>query len=124
MSEIIQLEAHRRPRKGLGYEPPETDGNYLQNMAQGTRFLAKRKGDSGSLLSQFILCTDPLSMPVVCLGESQDGLSGSFTWRDPDLFCQDWKYYFTLEVTDVKNGNSNKIQPGAVESHGNDPGSN
>lgn len=124
MSNITNLqEVRSRPRKGMGYEPP-SGKPWLLDLKQGTRFLAKRRGDSGSLLTQFVVCTDPRAMPTVMLGESTDGMSGSFHWRDPDIFSQDWTFYYTLEVADMNNGNSNSILPGTMESHGYDPGSN
>lgn len=124
MSDVIQFKDHKpAPRKGMGYQPPPTSSNWLVEMAEGTRFLAKRKGDGGSLLTQFIVCTDPKAMPVVMLGESIDNVTGTFNWRVPELFSQDWDFHYTLEIMD-KHGNSNKVQPGPVESHGNDPGSN
>lgn len=104
MNNVIDIAEAKTARKGMGYQPPPTKGNWLEDMVQGTRFLAKRKSDSGSRLTEFIIATDPKTIGMVLLGESQGG-GGAFFWHDPDLFCQDHKFYLILEVMDKKDDN-------------------
>lgn len=111
MNEHIQdniVSFHPQRRKGLGYEPPG-GSNWLSELQHGTRFLAKLKSDSGSRLTDFIVTTDPRTMFPVLLGENINSREATFSWRDPELFSQDWKFYITIEVVNP-DGNSDKVQ--------------
>lgn len=114
MNNVINIQDAHKPRKGMGYEPPPTKGNWLEDMVQGTRFLAKRKFDGGSKLTEFVVATDPKTIETVLLGESCNGM-GSFAWHDPDIFCQDHKFYLVLEVMDKKDDNNLLPRPMASD---------
>src|SRR5260370_41026079 len=96
--------------QAAGNEPPGV-GNWLGRMVAGTRFLAKRKGMSGSEVDDFIVSTDPATMPVVLLAKNINGRDGVFAWHDPIIFCKDHTFYMTLEVLEPKDkdGNSHKV---------------
>src|SRR5258705_13023823 len=103
-----------RPQLG-GKEPPG-GSNWLSRMVPGTRFLAKRRGLAGSEVDDFIVSTDPKTMPVVLLAKNINGRDGVFAWHDPVIFCKDHTFYMTLEVIEPKDGNINKISTEPVAS--------
>lgn len=117
---VVQLSDHRL---GLhGKEPPEGEGkNWLGRMKHGTRFLAMKKSDHGSIVGDFVVLTDPATMPVVLLGEnSLDGKGNNIKpqWRDPEKFSADYRWYITLEVVEQNHGNINPVHTEPVASDG------
>lgn len=97
---------------------PADGGNWLKNMINGTRFLAVRKGQDSSELYDFVLASDPQSMPAVFLGENLNSREGGFKFRDPVKFCRDYDLYMTLEVIEPTNGNSNSLPEGTMGGDG------
>lgn len=95
----------------------DTSGNWLRDMKHGTRFLASRKSDNSSKLHDFIVASDPKSMPAVFIGEDINSQQGGFRFVDPKIFVRDYGFFMTLEVIEPPNGDDNQIQPGAVVSN-------
>lgn len=89
-------------------------GNWLTNMQHGTRFLASRKSSGESKLCDFIVASDPKSMPAVFIGEDVNSPSGGFRFVDPKKFIRDYEFFMTLEVIEPPNGDNNQVQPGPV----------
>lgn len=94
---------------------PSGGDNYLLNMKNGTRFLASRKALNDSVLHDFIVASDPKSMPAVFICENNGGV-GEFRFVDPHKFVRDYEFYMTLEVVEMPDGNSNQIPTGTVAS--------
>ena len=92
-------------------------GNWLRNMAHGTRFLARRNSMNDSKLCDFVVASDPRAMPAVFLGEEINSREGGFRFVDPDRFIRDYSFYMTLEILEPPNGNNNQIQPIPVVSN-------
>lgn len=90
-------------------------GNWLRDMTHGTRFLASRRSDGNSKLCDFIVASDPKSMPAVFLGEDINSPQGGFRFVDPDKFIKDYGYYSVLEILEPSNGNNSEVLPGAVD---------
>lgn len=95
-------------------------GNWLRGMVSGTRFLAKRISDNSSELIDFVVGSDPKSMPAVFLGRNINAPDGRFTFVDPKIFVRDYSHFMTLEVLETQHGDDNQVQSGAV---GSDDGS-
>lgn len=104
------------PRTLTGSGDPPGTGNWLGRMVAGTRFFAKRKNVVGSEVDDFVVYTDPSTMPVVLLAKNTQSRDGELCWHDPIVFSKNYTYYMTLEVLEPKNGNSNKIPTGPVVS--------
>jgi hypothetical protein len=99
-----------------GKEPPGSGSNWVSKFEQGTRFLAKRKNEAGSRLSDFVLMTDPKTMNAVLLGENMNTRDGGIFWRDPEIFSHDYKFYLIIEILEPKDGNDHKISTEPVVS--------
>lgn len=96
-----------------GTGPPDAPkGNWLRQLQQGTRFLARRKGTTGSALDDFVVATDPSKMEVVLLGENKNG-TGLLGWHESALFSKEYKLVFTLEV--IKHDDDQQVHTGPVE---------
>lgn len=96
-----------------GTGPPDAPkGDWLRQLQQGTRFLARRKGTTGSALEDFVVATDPSKMEVVLLAENKNG-TGLLSWHETALFSKEYKLVFTLEV--IKNDDTQQIHTGSVE---------
>lgn len=102
-------------REGKDSEPP--NGNWLKEMPQGTRFLASLKAVNDARLHDFIVASDPKKMEAVLLGENHGG-TGEFCFWNPVKFVRDYEFFMTLEVLELEDGNSNKIQKGRVGGDG------
>lgn len=90
-----------------------TGTNWLRDIPQGTRFLARRKGYTGAELEDFVVATDPKTMEVVLLAKNVGG-AGVFCWYETEVFSKDYRWIFTLEVMD--NVNDKHIHSGSVGS--------
>lgn len=97
---------------------PSDGGCWIKEMVNGTRFLAVRKSEVSSLLHDFVVASDPKSMPAIFLGEELNTREGAFRWRDPIKFCRDYDLFMTLEVVEMKDGNTNSLQTGRMEGDG------
>lgn len=104
-------------RKARGTEPPGEGKNWVSSFEHGTRFLAKKKHEGGSTLTDFVLMTDPKKMEgVILLGENINTREGFVSWRDPELFSNDYRFYKIIEILEPSNGNSDTIPTGPVAS--------
>lgn len=103
-------------RLALASKEPPKGGNWLSNLAQGTRFLASQKSNGNSTLYDFMVGTDPTKMPAVMLGYELGHRDGGFRWVDPVKFSRDYEFFMTIEV-EQDNG-STEIQTGRVDSDG------
>lgn len=92
-----------------------TGNNWLRNMTHGTRFLATDRRVGGSKLCDFVVASDPKSMPAVFIGEDINSPHGGFRFVDPEKFVKDYGFYMTLEVLEPPDGNDNKIPAGRVD---------
>lgn len=92
------------------------DGNWLRQMCHGTRFLATSRTDNSSELIDFVVASDPKSMPAVYLGRDINSPHGGFKFYRPDKFVRDYDFFMTLEILEPPNGDDNQVQPGAVVS--------
>lgn len=101
-----------RPQTNDG-EPPGS-GNWLARMDKGTRFLAKHKQDAGSKVDDFVVYTDPSTMPVVLLGKNTYGHDSEVVWHDPTIFSKNYRFYTILEVLEPNDGNSDTLSTGPV----------
>lgn len=77
-------------------------------MKSGTRFLAKRRAMNDSNLCDFIVASDPQSMPAVFVGEDIHSPQGGFRFVDPKVFVRDYEFFMTLEVI-KPNANNNQV---------------
>jgi len=102
---IIDLEERRRIRQATGGgRPPEGGSNWLTDLPNGTRFLAKETGRPGSELDDFVITTPPTSLEAVLLARNIKGRDGVFEWHDPQLFVKNWKLKCILEVVKFDGG--------------------
>lgn len=101
-----------RPAHGGSGPPDAPKGDWLRQLQQGTRFLARRKGTTGSALEDFVVATDPKKMEVVLLGQNRSGV-GELVWHESVLFSKDYKLIYTLEV--IKNDDNQLVHQGPVE---------
>jgi len=69
-----------------------------------------------SKLCDFIVASDPKSMPAVFVGEDIHSREGGFRFVDPDKFIRDYGFFCIIEVIEPEDGNNNQVQPGAVVS--------
>jgi len=95
-----------------GAEPP--DDNWLSRLEKGTRFLAKRKGQTPSPeLGDFVVASDPTQMKAVFLGYDMNNPTGGFRFVDPVVFSKQYELYDIIQTQVMKeeqeNGDGNPI---------------
>lgn len=112
---IINFEEARL--KLAAKEPPQ-GGNWLSRLPFETRFLASRKNNSDSTLSDFLIASDPTKMPFVYLGYELNHPSGGFRFVDPIRFSRDYELFCTIDNKEQENGNSTAVETGGVEGDG------
>jgi hypothetical protein len=113
MHDVINLKEvrDRRVRQASDSGGPTSNGNWLAQLASGTRFLAKKRSDPDSELSEFIVGAK--ISDVVLLAKNL-GFGAESKWHIPELFSQNWKLYLVLENV---NGDPSQIQHRGLEGH-------
>lgn len=98
-------------RQAIGGNPPTGPrGDWLAEMEEFSRFLARSKLVGGSELKDFFIAT---KMPGFCLlAFSIKGRDTIFEWHDTQQFSKDWKHYATLGVM---NADDTQVQPRGME---------
>lgn len=114
MNEQLKPESNVLPFNRPGTGDDTVGGNWLRNMKHGTRFLAKDKRLRDSKLCDFIVASDPKTMPAVYIGEDMNSSHGGFRFVDPDQFVKDYGFFMTLEILEQPNGDDNQVQPDPV----------
>lgn len=114
-AEVINLEERRRVRQATGGNgPPAYGANWLAELPNGTRFIAKEKARPGSELDDFVITTPPNALgDIALLAKNIKGRDGVFEWHDPKLFSQNYKLYCVMEVLEI-NGSNQQIPEGRL----------
>lgn len=91
----------RRPVTGGSGTPPGNGSNWLAGFEVGQRFLAKRKGTTGSELDEFVVAAR-IGDDVVLIAKNIHGM-GDFTWHEQVTFSRDYRLILALEVVNENN---------------------
>jgi hypothetical protein len=110
---VIDLE-ERRIRKATGGGGPPKAGDWLAQLPNGSRFLAREIGRPGSEIDDFVVTTPPTAIEgVVLLAKNVKGRDGVFEWHDTKMFSQNYKQYCILEV--IEYGGDQQVQQGRLD---------
>jgi hypothetical protein len=113
----LQREREHRIRQATGGSgPPEPPGgsNWLAGMAEGTRFVARRKASLDPECDDFIVSLQFTDVVLLC--KNVKGRDVVFEWYDTGMFSKQWQFYFIMERV-IENGNDKQIHPRRLDEH-------
>lgn len=104
----------RKATSGGGFPPSggSGSGDWLGGLEVGSRFLAKRVGEAGSEVDDYVVGGDNKG-GVVLLAKNISGM-GKFEWHDTALFSRTHRLYMVLEVI---NDDDKQIQSGRLDQY-------
>lgn len=107
----LQEERQARTMRG-GNGPPRGSGgeDWLSNLSQGTRFLAKRKGTTESEVDEYVVGAKLPSIDDVFLIKNSQPYT-EMRWHDTKSFSRINELRYIIEVID---GNDQQVQPRPV----------